>query len=122
MLNKLFGNAAETDVASVQENLSDFFVEGEIVEGAYRVFRDLLVCTNKRLMLIDKQGVTGSKKSILSITYKSIKYFTIETAGTFEVDSELKIWISETSGPISKEFERGNAIIEVQKSLMRHIA
>jgi len=54
----------------------------------------LFIFTNKRLILVDKQGITGKKIEYFSVVYKSISRFSIETAGNFDLDAELKIWIS----------------------------
>ena len=62
---------------------------GEVVEHAYQLIRDYFVFTNKRLVLVDKQGMTGSKVEYHSLPYKSITHFSIETGGTFDLDAEL---------------------------------
>lgn len=61
----------------------------EKVEHAYKLIRDLIVFTDKRLLLIDKQGMTGKKVEYHSIPYKSVVHLSIETAGTFDLDAEL---------------------------------
>jgi hypothetical protein len=83
--------------------------------------RDLFVFTDKRLILIDKQGMTGKKAEYHSIPYKSISHFSVETAGTFDADAELKIYISSSTTPIQREFKRGTDIIGVQKALAQGI-
>ncbi len=117
MLSGLFGNAAEVDTKALQKDLDALVADGEQLLRAFRVMRDLFVFTNKRLILIDKQGVTGKKAEYHSIPYKSISHFSVETAGTFDADSELKIYISSNPTPIQREFKRGTDIIGVQKML-----
>ena len=74
--------------------------------------------TNKRLILIDIQGVTGSKVEYKSLPYKHISRFSLETAGTFELDAELKIWISSENSPtVSKKFNKSIDVYKVQKYL-----
>ena len=68
------------------------------------------------------QGVTGKKVEYHSIPYKSITHFSVETAGTFDLDAELKIWISSTANPISKQFKKDKSIYDVQKSLASYVA
>lgn len=63
-------------------------LEGENVEAAFKLVRDLIVFTEKRLILVDKQGITGKKTEFQSIPYKSISRFSVETAGRFDLDSE----------------------------------
>ena len=72
--------------------------------------------------LIDKQGFTGSKVEYKSITYKSISRFSVETAGTFDLDAELKIWISSEQEPsIKKQFNKSVNVYDVHKVLATHV-
>lgn len=121
MLQGLFGNAAEVDVRGIQRDLDALLIEGEQIVRAFRIIRDLFVFTDKRLILIDKQGITGKKAEYHSIPYKSISHFSVETAGTFDMDAELKIYISGNMTPIEREFKRGSDIQGVQKTLAHFI-
>lgn len=94
LLDGLMGNASEVDASEVQAELSEVLAANEQVMHAYKMVRDLHVFTNKRLINIDKQGVTGRKADYLSIPYKSITQFNVQTAGRFDTDCELKIWVS----------------------------
>lgn len=121
MLQGLFGNAKEVDAKALQKDLDATLVEEETVVKAFIIFRDYFVFTNKRLMLIDKQGLTGKKAEYHSIPYKSISHFSVETAGAFDMDAEMKIYISGNPTPIQREFKRGTDIIGVQKTLAQFI-
>jgi hypothetical protein len=121
MLQGLFGNASEVDLKALQKDLDALLAEGEQLVRAFRVLRDLFVFTDKRLILIDKQGITGKKAEYHSIPYRSITHFTVETAGTFEMDAELKLYISSNPVPIQREFKRGTDIVSVQKTLAQYI-
>lgn len=121
MLQGLFGNATEVDVKGIQKDLDAMLVDGELVVRAFRIIRDLFIFTDKRLILIDKQGVTGKKAEYHSIPYKSISHFSVETAGTLDMDSELKIYISGNMNPFQREFKRGSDITGVQKTLAQFI-
>jgi hypothetical protein len=82
----------------------------------------VFIFTNKRLILIEKQGVTGKKVEYLSVAYKSISRFSMETAGHFDLEAELKIWISGEQAPsIRKTFNRQVNIYDVQKVLAQHV-
>jgi hypothetical protein len=117
MLQGLFGNASEIDAKALQKELDALLAEGERLLRAFRIIRDLFVFTDKRLILIDKQGLTGKKTEYHSIPYKAISHFSVETAGTFDADAELKIYVSSNPTPIQREFKRGTDIIGVQKTL-----
>lgn len=111
------GNAGRKDAASVQAEYARLFAQEEQVHAAYGVARDVFIFTNMRLVLIDKQGLSGKKVSYESIPYKSIERFSVETAGTFDLDAELKIWVRGREQPIDKEFDKSANIYEVQAIL-----
>ena len=120
LLGGLMGNASEVDGDKLQQELADVLVAGESVDSAYKVLRDTFVFTNRRLILIDRQGITGKKVEYLSVPYKSMVSFAVETAGTFDMDSELKIWIS-GQGVLQKTFSKGSNIVKVQQSLAKYV-
>ena len=116
LFDTLLGNASETSAEAVNEELSPILAENETVTAAFKLVRDLSVFTNKRLILIDKQGLTGRKVNYHSIPYKSITQFVVETAGHFDTDAELKIWLSAKSDAIEIELSKASAQ-DVQKNL-----
>ena len=120
LLSGLMGNASEADSAQTEELLADSLVEGEVIEKAYQVIRDMFVFTNKRLILVDKQGVTGSKMEILTIPYNKITKFSKESAGHFDMDAELKLWIGSETEPLVKEFKAGDNINEVYRIISKY--
>ena len=121
LLSGLLDNASEVDVQAIEEELEMVLTEEEEIQKAFKLIRDLFVFTDKRLLFVDKQGVTGKKIEYHSIPYKSITHFSIEAAGHFDLDAELKIWISGTPQPISKEFKKDKNIYNVQKTLAKYI-
>jgi hypothetical protein len=120
MLQGLFGNATEIDAKELKE-IQPLLIDGEQVDRAFKLIRDLFVFTDKRLIMVDKQGLTGRKVEYHSIPYKSISHFSVETAGTFDGDSEMKIYISSQQVPVEREFKRGTDIIGVQKTLAKYL-
>lgn len=121
ILSGLMGHATEVDINEVEEELSPLLIEKEKIEIAYRLVRDLFVFTNKRLILVDKQGITGKKAEYHSIPYENISHFSTETAGHFDMDSELRIWVKGMQTPIKKEFKKGSNLEAVQKALASYV-
>lgn len=113
--------ATQIDNSEAEKVLENILLDNEKVEQSYRGLRDLLVFTDKRLIVIDIQGISGKKKQYLSIPYKSIHHFAIETAGLIDLDAELKLFGS--SGTLITEFSFGKhaPIFEVQKQLAKTI-
>lgn len=120
LLSGLMGNASEVDDSDLEKTLANTLIDGEQVEKAYKVVRDMFIFTNKRLILIDKQGMTGSKMEMVSIAYSKITKFSKESAGHFDLDAELKIWVGPDPTPISKEFKSGDNINDVYRIISQH--
>jgi hypothetical protein len=121
ILSGLLGNATEIDVQKVEKEFELILAPQEQIEKAFQLIRDLLVFTDKRLVIVDKQGVTGKKVEYRSIPYKSVTNFAVETAGHLDLDAELKIWVSGIHEPIVKEFKKDKNIFDVQKTLARFV-
>jgi hypothetical protein len=121
LLSGLLGHSSKTDVARIQEEFQPLLVEGETLVSAYRVLRDLMVFTNKRLILVEKEGVTGRKADYQTIPYERIVRFSKESAGLTDLDAELKIWIVGQPQPIIKTFSRTENVNEVYQLLSRAV-
>ncbi|MEY8435467.1 PH domain-containing protein [Streptococcus hyointestinalis] len=118
LFSGLMGNASQANVDKVTKDLAPVLFEGEQVDLAFVLVRDLIVFTEKRLILVDKQGVTGKKTEYRSIPYKSISRFSVETSGHFDLDAELKIWISSEIEPAeSLQFKNDSSVLDIQKAL-----
>jgi hypothetical protein len=121
LLSGIMGHATEISIEKLQKEFAPILIEGELLEKAYRVIRDMYVFTNKRLIFVDKQGLTGSKVEYQSIPYKSIVRFSKESTGLLDMEAELKIWLSGMHDPIRKEFRKDDNINEVYQLLSRFI-
>ncbi|WP_286234640.1 PH domain-containing protein [Thalassotalea sediminis] len=116
-LSGLMGNASQVDVNELTDELAPILANNETVELGFKLIRDKFIFTSHRLILIDKQGLTGSKVEYHSVPYKAITHFKIESAGHFDLDSDLKIYISGQDTPISRELRKGDDIVAIQKTL-----
>ncbi|TDF38278.1 PH domain-containing protein [Alteromonadaceae bacterium M269] len=116
LLDGLLGNASEVNVEDVAEEFAPILGEGESLQQVFKEIRDMYLFTNYRLILVDKQGLTGKKVDYHSIPYRAITNFVVETAGHFDLDAELKVWISGRSEPIEKELKK-DSVIGIQKTL-----
>lgn len=118
LFSAILGNASEVDASKLEKEFSDLLIDGESIQHAYKLFRDLIVFTNFHLFLVDKQGMTGKKREYTCVPYKAIDYFSKETAGHFDLDAEIKIWIKSRKEPIVLEFRKDAHIHDVFKVLM----
>lgn len=122
LFSALIGNAGTVSQAELKEKYGKLLIDGEEIELGFKLIRDTFIFTTKRLILVDIQGLTGSKVEYKSVSYKSISRFSIETAGTFDLDAELKIWVSSEQTPsIVKQFNKSVNVYDVQKVLASYV-
>ncbi|WP_433276713.1 PH domain-containing protein [Pseudonocardia xinjiangensis] len=122
LLDGFIGNASRIDPNAAAQEYGRLLGHGEQVQAAYQLVRDAFLFTDRRLILVDKQGMTGRKVEYHTVPYKSITHYSVETAGTFDLDAELKIWLSGSPTPIVKQFGKGVDVYEVQALLSHYVA
>ena len=122
IFSAMLGNAGSVSQEDLLKKYGQLLIDSEEIEMGFKLIRDTFIFTNKRLILVDVQGLTGSKTEYKSIAYKSITRFSVETAGTFDLEAELKIWVSSELNPsIVKQFNKSVNVYEVQKILAFHV-
>jgi hypothetical protein len=121
LFSNLMGNASELDPRETEKEFATVLFDGEQIEAAFKIFRDKWIFTSKRLIMLDVQGISGSKKEYHTVPYKSITHFLVETAGTFDGDCEIEIWLSGKPLPLKKELKKGIDVIALQKTLAGYI-
>ena len=94
-----FKNASFFKLKPVSDNdfagmITPMFAPGEEIIQSFRGIRDGVVFTNKRIITINVQGITGKKKDFTSLPYSKIQAYSVESAGVFDLDSELDLWFS----------------------------
>ena len=121
LLSGLMGNASEIEAGKLQTEFAQVLATGEKIEKAYQLIRDTFVFTDKRLIFVNRQGLTGNKVEYLSIPYRNITRFSIETAGTFDLEAELKLWLTGSPNPIQLQFNKKLSIYAVQSVLASYV-
>jgi hypothetical protein len=100
--------------------IKPMFVSGEEIIGTYQAIRDGVVFTNKRIIVVNVQGITGKKKDVTSLPYSKIQAYSVETAGVLDLDSELELWFSGL-GKIKLEFVAKANVAEICKIISNHV-
>ncbi len=95
----------------VQENVKNLFVSGETIIGAYKTIRDQVVFTNKRIITIDVQGITGKRKDYSTLPYSKIQYFSVQTPGFAELVPDCEMELYFTNGFVARFEFKGNCNI-----------
>lgn len=122
LLNGLMGHASDVSIEKIAKEFQPILLEDERIEKAFRLVRDMIVFTSRRLILVNKQGLTGSKIDYRSIPYSSIKMFSKESNGMLDFDAELKIWLTGESEPtIKQEFRKGDNVNDAYKVLSKYV-
>jgi hypothetical protein len=117
LFDSLMGHGSKVDPADLHKRLDGVLIDGEEPQLAFRIVRDFFVFTQHRLILVDIQGMTGSKVDYTSVPYRAITRFSVETAGTFDLESELRIWVSGSATPIERTLGKGSDVRGIQRAL-----
>ncbi len=99
-------SAHEIEPSEITDKYGTILLPGETILAAFRTVRDTAFLTDLRFVLVDVQGITGSKVSVQSVPYRSIVRFAVETAGSFDLDSDLNIWVSGAAAPLTVKIAR----------------
>lgn len=118
--NAEFLKLKPVDSKAYADMITPMFVPGEEILSSYQTVRDGVVFTNKRIFVINVQGITGKKKDFTSLPYSKIQAYSVETAGTFDLDSELELWFS-SIGKIKLEFVSRANVSEICKMISMHV-
>ena len=103
-----------------ESSIQPLMVPGEEIISEYTSLRDYVIFTNKRILAVNVQGVTGKKKDFTTLPYSKIQAFSIETAGVLDLDSELEIYFSGL-GKVRFEISGRNDIAEIGKIISEKI-
>ena len=120
LLDTLLGHAGEKSLDNLTADFAPLLAPGETLQRAFGLIRDLIVFTDRRMILVNKQGVTGSKVEYVSVPYRSIVMFSIETAGHFDLESELRVWVSGQPAPITRSLGRDSGAQDILALLAQH--
>lgn len=92
------------NIHDISGEITQLLIQDEELLAAFKGARDYVVFTNKRLIAVNVQGITGKKRDYTSLPYSKVQAFSVETAGTFDLDAELDLWFSGL-GKVRLEFK-----------------
>ncbi|MBO7429872.1 MAG: PH domain-containing protein [Spirochaetia bacterium] len=122
LLNSILGNASSVSVDEVKKEWGKILAQDEEITVAYKVVRDYIILTPKRIIFIDVKGLSGKKICINSVPYRKISSFSVQTAGMMDLNAELVICIPGMPLPLTYTFDKNINIYEVQAVLADAIA
>ena len=95
----------------VRKDVKGLLIDGEEMLCAFRTVRDQMIFTNKRIIVIDVQGITGKRKSFSFLPYSKIQFYAVQTPGFMEFVSDSELFLMFSNG-FTATFEfRGNVDI-----------
>jgi hypothetical protein len=100
--------------------VSELLLPDEQIISSFKAIRDGVVFTNKRIIAVNVQGITGKKKDYSSLPYSKISAFSVETAGSFDLDSELEMYFSGL-GKVKLEFTGKTNLVEISKVISSYV-
>lgn len=109
----------KVDNGKFNDDLAPLLIAGEQVLGCYQDVRDYVVFTDKRIISVNVQGITGKKKDFTSMPYAKISVFSLETSGTFDLDSELELYFSGV-GRVKFEFRGASEILRIGQIISQY--
>lgn len=117
MLDGLLGHGSEVSGEELTAELNGLLLENETVHIGYRLIRDYIAFTQLRVIVVDIQGVSGRKKQFITVPYNKICRFSVETAGSLDLDVDVRIWTNGGMEPIVLSCKRDTDIRGIQQAL-----
>ncbi|EWM11457.1 PH domain-containing protein [Kutzneria sp. 744] len=111
---------ARIDPQDIAKSVEPLIVPGEQLHLAFKTVRDFVVFTNKRVIAVNVQGMTGKKKDYTSLPYSKIQAFSVETAGHFDLDAELDLWFSGL-GKVRFEFRGESDVRQISQLIGSYV-
>ncbi len=110
------------NVSEVRDKVNGFLIEGEIIACAFKTVRDQLIFTNKRIISVDVQGITGKRKSFSSMPYSKIQFFSIQTPGFAELIPDSELVLTFSNGFVAKfEFKGDTDIGKIGRMISEYV-
>lgn len=108
------------EYAQVAAQIDPLLIDGEQGHLAFKGMCDYIVFTSKRIIAVNVQGITGKKKDYTSLPFSKVQAFSLETAGTFDLDAELELWFSGL-GRVKFEFKGNTDVAYLNKLIAQHV-
>ncbi len=105
------GNSSQISNKEAESLVNSLLIPTESIRMGFKFIRDYFVITDKRVIHVDVQGLTGSKKEYHSIPISSIVRFSVESAGTFDMDVEFKMWVRSTPNPFVYKISKNKQVV-----------
>ncbi len=115
-------NLTPINTAEVREEVNGLLIDGELILSAFKTVRDQLIFTNKRIIAVDVQGITGKRKSFASMPYSKVQFFSVQTPGFAELVPDSELFLVFSNGFTAKfEFKGGVDIGQIGRMISKFV-
>lgn len=118
--NASFVKLREVSAEEGNKMVGDLLIDDEQIFNSFKGIRDMVIFTNRRIIAINVQGITGKKRDYSSLPYSKVQAFSLESAGVFDLDAELELWFSGL-GKVKFEFDSKFDVRSFSKFLGKYI-
>lgn len=118
--NSAYVKMKPVNPSAIIGDIQPLLINGEEIIGSYKAMRDYCVFTNKRVIAVNVQGMTGKKKDFTSLPYSKVSAYSVETAGVLDLDSELEMYFSGL-GKVKFEFSGQSNIVQIGQFISSYI-
>lgn len=118
--NSAYVKMKPVNPSAIIGDIQPLLINGEEIIGSYKAMRDYCVFTNKRVIAVNVQGMTGKKKDFTSLPYSKVSAYSVETAGVLDLDSELEMYFSGL-GKVKFEFSGQSNIVQIGQVISSYI-
>lgn len=102
--------------------VNGLLIDGEEIAAAFKTVRDQLIFTNKRVISVDVQGITGKRKSFSSMPYSKVQFFSVQTPGFAEIIPDSELVLTFSNGYVAKfEFKGATDIGKIGRMISDYV-
>lgn len=114
-------NLRPIDISEIRQEIQKMLISGEDILCAFKTIRDQLIFTNKRIISIDVQGITGKRKEYTTMPYSKIQFFSVQTPRFGEIISDSELYIMFANG-FDAKFEFKNSKVDIIGEIAKTIS
>ncbi len=100
--------------------IEQLLTEDENIIDTYSSVRDFVAFTDKRIVAVNKQGMTGTRREMTSMPYSRVTVYSVETAGILGYDSALELYFIGL-GNVRFEFSGNSDIVAIGRAISERV-
>ena len=102
--------------------LTAHLVEGETVHAAFAAPTEIILFTNRRILLAQREHLLEARIETSSYPYRAVRHFSIQEGKSAESRSALRIWLGDEAQPLHLRANPGTDLRPLQRLLAEQLA